>query len=58
MAEIGERLRESRRAKRITIVELAAKIGVSQAYLVRVERGEIKPTNEQIETIMNFLAAT
>ena len=39
----------------VTIVELAAKMGVSQAYISRLERGEIKPTQEQLEVLRAFI---
>ncbi len=48
-------LKQIRKAKEISIVELAAKMGISQAYIVRLERGEIQPTKEQIEVIRSFL---
>lgn len=51
----GDMIRYIRREKKITIVELAAKMGVSQAYIVRIERGEIKPTVEQVETLHAFI---
>lgn len=51
----GDMIRHIRRAKRITIVELAGKMGVSQAYISRLELGEVKPTQEQIEVIQTFL---
>lgn len=40
----------------MTIVDLAGKIGVSQAYIAKIERGEIEPSPEQIEVILDFLA--
>ncbi len=51
----GELLRERRKAFGITIVELAEKMGVSQAYISRVELGAIAPVQEQIEVILSFL---
>lgn len=51
----GELLREIRKEKGVTIVELAQRMGVSQAYIVRLERGEIKPSKEQLEVINSFL---
>lgn len=51
----GEILKERRRVQGITIVEFAEKMGVSQAYISRLERGEIKPVQEQIEVIQSFL---
>ena len=51
----GDMIRHIRKSKRITIVELAEKMGVSQAYIARLELGEIRPTAEQIEVIRSFL---
>jgi predicted transcriptional regulator len=51
----GDMIRHIRKSKRITIVELAEKMGVSQAYIARIELGAIEPTQEQIEVIQTFL---
>lgn len=51
----GEMIRHLRKSKRVTIVELAERMGVSQDYVARLELGEIKPTQEQIEVIQMFL---
>ena len=51
----GEVLRKERKEKKIIIVELAEKMGVSQAYLARIEMGKITPTVEQFETIRSFI---
>ena len=51
----GNMIRHVRNSKRVTIVELAEKMGVSQAYIARLELGEIRPTQEQIEVIRSFL---
>lgn len=51
----GEVLKRIRREKRITIVDLAKRMGVSQAYIVRLERGDVQPTQEQIEVIHAFI---
>ena len=53
---IGIQLRGKRKIKGMTIVDLAGKIGVSQAYIAKIERGEIEPSSEQIEVILDFLA--
>lgn len=44
-----------RKQEGITIVELAEKMGVSQAYISELESGEIKPTIEQVELIKSFV---
>ena len=51
----GDMIRHIRKSKRVTIVELAEKMGVSQDYIARLELGEINPTQEQIEVIRSFL---
>ena len=51
----GDMIRHIRKSKRVTIVELAEKMGVSQDYIARLEMGEIEPTKEQIEVIQMFL---
>lgn len=51
----GDMIRHIRKSKRVTIVELAEKMGVSQAYISHLERGEIRATQEQIEVIQSFL---
>jgi len=52
----GEALREWRRARAVTIVELAVKIGVGQAYISELELGVIAPIQEQVEVIQSFLS--
>ena len=51
----GEALREQRKVLRVTIVELAKKMGVSQSYISRIELGMIAPVQEQKEVILSFL---
>ncbi len=51
MKEIGERLRDYRKKKKITTVELAAKTGFSQSYLSQLERGKIKPSVGALQKI-------
>ena len=55
MQNYGKLIKKIRKEKGITLIELAEKMGVSQAYLVRIERDEIMPTQEQIEVIHSFL---
>jgi len=54
-ANVGEMIKYLRKRNQITIVELAKRMGVSQAYLAELEIGKIKPTKEQIETIEAFV---
>ncbi len=54
-ANVGEMIKYLRKRNQITIVELAKRMGVSQAYLAEIEIGKIKPIKEQIETIRVFV---
>jgi len=54
-ANVGEMIKYLRKRNQITIVELAKRMGVSQAYLAEIETGKVKPTKEQIETIRAFV---
>jgi len=49
---IGSRLRNARKANGMTQVELAAKIGVSQAKIARYERGEVDMSVSRLIAIM------
>ena len=54
----GEVIRELRTAQEIGLRELAQKIGISPAYLSRIERGrELPPKDETIKKLAKFLAA-
>lgn len=48
-------MKNARKQKRITLVELADVMGVSQGYLVRLEKGEISAIPEQIELIRSII---
>jgi transcriptional regulator with XRE-family HTH domain len=50
-----EMIKKLRKENGVTYVELSKRMGVAQEYLVRLERGEVKPTEEQIEVIKSFL---
>jgi transcriptional regulator with XRE-family HTH domain/uncharacterized protein (DUF433 family) len=53
--ELGERVREVRRAKRLTQIELAEKAGVSRDALVRLELGQRKSRASTIQKIAEAL---
>ena len=55
MATIGERLRHARKTKKMTQVELAQRIGVAHSTIVRIERGQAKPTIETVEKLAEAL---
>jgi transcriptional regulator with XRE-family HTH domain len=42
--ELGERLRNVRRARHLTLAELAERSGVSRSMLSEIERGSVNPT--------------
>lgn len=51
----GEALKERRKVRGITIVELSGKTGLSQADLVRAELGQAEPTAHQRRRIETFI---
>ncbi|MBU0477954.1 MAG: helix-turn-helix transcriptional regulator [Candidatus Omnitrophica bacterium] len=50
-----QQLKELRKSKGITIIELAKKMGVSQSYILRLEQGKVEPTREQLKPIKAFI---
>jgi len=48
VAGVGSRLREVRRARRMTLADLAARTGLSASTLSRLETGRMRPTLEQL----------
>lgn len=57
-AIIGKRLKESRRKKGLTQEQLSEKMGVSIAYLSKVETGKIHINLERLSQICNILGVT
>jgi transcriptional regulator with XRE-family HTH domain len=58
MNNFGDTVRELRRAQELGLRETAAKIGISPAYLSRIERGkEHPPKAETIKALAKTLAA-
>ena len=58
---LGERLRELRFSREMTLHELARLSGLDIAYLSRLERGVLpyaKPNPETVERILDALGAT
>ncbi len=55
MSTIGERLRRTRKARRVTQMELAERTGVAHSTVVRIERGQTKPKIETIEKFAEVL---
>ncbi len=52
---INFQIKQNRKQKRITIIELAERMGVSQAYIAKLERGDIEPIGEQVELILSVI---
>ncbi len=52
--DIGEKLRQARKARGLTLGALAAQSGLSQAFLSRLERGQ---TSTTIATLLDITAA-
>ena len=58
MKSFGDTLRELRTAQDLGLREAATKVGISPAYLSRIERGKERPPSpEIIKTLARVLAA-
>lgn len=55
MKDIGQRIREHREKKELSITELADRIGVSRSYLSRMETGERPIKTEILASISDTL---
>jgi transcriptional regulator with XRE-family HTH domain len=55
---LGEQLRELRREQNETLVETAARAGISPQYLSEVERGRKEPSSEMIAALAGALGTT
>ncbi|MCR4391763.1 MAG: helix-turn-helix domain-containing protein [Candidatus Acetothermia bacterium] len=53
--DLGQRLRELRLQKGLTLQELAAKIGKSESYLSKLEHGKINPSLTSLKKIADAL---
>lgn len=51
----GDMIQYHRKAKGLTIIELAQRMGVSQSYIVNIEQQNIYSTREQIEVLCSFI---
>ena len=54
MGDVGRRVREARKARQVTQLELAARTGVAHSTVVRIERGQARP---QIATVAKIAEA-
>lgn len=50
-----KKTKQLRKAKKLTLLELAKKMGISASYPSRIERGKLKPSMETLETIKDFI---
>lgn len=56
---IGEKIKELRKAKKMSITELAEKAGVAKSYLSSIERGiQVNPSIQFIEKISIVLGVS
>ena len=53
--DAGELIKQIRRENKVTIIELAKRMGVSQEYIAKIEMGEVEPTKERVEVIQSFV---
>lgn len=58
MKTIGELLREIRESKGLLLRHVAAKLDVDPSFLSKVERGDKKPTREQVIHLAQILEAS
>jgi len=52
---LGEQIRKQRMDKKLSLLEVAQKVGISESYLARIEADKRKPSTELIEKIGNYL---
>lgn len=50
---VGEWIKAKRKAKRLSLAKLAQKVGCSDSYLFRIERGERKPDFDLLRRIVS-----
>jgi transcriptional regulator with XRE-family HTH domain len=54
----GRRVRELRKERKLSQIELAAKVGIDRSYMGFLERGERNPSLEVIAKIAEALSVT
>lgn len=54
----GKRVRELRKERELSQIELAAKVGIDRSYMGFLERGERNPSLEVITKIAEALSVT
>ena len=55
MHDYVKRLKQIREEKKMSVSEVAERLGFSEQYLIMVELEEIIPTEKQVEKIMEFV---
>ncbi len=53
--KIGAKIRELRKAKKLTLVDLAYECGFDKSNLIRIEKGRTLPTTKTLLKIANTL---
>lgn len=53
--KLGEKIRELRKAKKLTLVDLAYECGFEKSNLIRIEKGRTLPTTKTLLKIANAL---
>lgn len=55
MHDFIERLRQIREEKNLSLEDCAEKLGLTAQFLAMIEIGEVIPTNEQQEAIIEYI---
>lgn len=53
--ELGIQMKEARETKKLTQEEVAKKTGMTATYYAMIERGEVNPSWEKVNRILNVL---
>ena len=56
--DLGSAIRERRRAKSLTLVDLASQVGLSQPFLSQIENGRARPSLMSLQRIAEALGTT
>jgi Zn-dependent peptidase ImmA (M78 family)/transcriptional regulator with XRE-family HTH domain len=56
--QLGERLEAARKAQRLTQADVAQRLGVSRQTVIAMEKGERRPTSEQLMVLADALATS
>ena len=53
--DLGDQIREARESARLTQAEVADAAGVNVSYYAQIERGEVNPSYEKLQSIMKVV---